>query len=583
MDFQFSWIAEFAAFACMLGISISIGVYYGFIERKQNTITDYLLGGKHMAVFPITMSLIASHVSGITLLGTPSEIYVYGTQYLVVAVINIFIIIIVIYVFLPVFYDLQLKSVYEYFELRFNRDVRAVASFMYAISLVLYIPVVIYVPALAFNQVSKLNVHTITPILCLICIFYTTVGGLKAVVWTDAIQSIFTSLSVTTVIILGIYQVGGIGNVINANSEGNRLEMFNMDPNPFLRNSFWTVSIGVIFSWVYHLGMHPGAVQRFVSLPTYSKARKALIGFAIGMVVVKLLTGLIGMLMYTKFKNCDPIMAGYIESDKNLLPYFVSNVATNYPGLTGLFISGIVSAALSTMSAELNTVSGTIYHDFIVKILGVKMSDLAGSIIMKVTVVIVGIICVTLVLVVEKLGSIQQMSHVLGSITHGCLLAAFILGMCFPKANSRGVLCGMVVSFLVMSWITYGTEDAIVNDKLKFVTKDLSVTGCPVNITLHNITDYSGLIRLNNDVYAAPDVWKIFTISYMHFSTLGPLIGIVVGLIISIIFPSDQQVDPKLLTPFVRRIVYPNHQIQKDKFNGIKSDEYILVPQNIKS
>lgn len=83
-----------------------------------------------------------------------------------------------------------------------------------------------------------------------------------------------------------------------------------MDPDPFLRNTFWTVSIGTTFSWVHNLGMHPGAVQRFVALPTYNKARKALIYFILGMGVVKFFTGAIGMLVYTKFKDCDPVMAG---------------------------------------------------------------------------------------------------------------------------------------------------------------------------------------------------------------------------------------------------------------------------------
>lgn len=82
-----------------------------------------------------------------------------------------------------------------------------------------------------------------------------------------------------------------------------------MDPDPFLRNSFWTVSIGTIFSWINSLGIHPGAVQRFVALPTYNKARSALIYFIIGMGVVKILTGTIGMLIYTKYKDCDPIMS----------------------------------------------------------------------------------------------------------------------------------------------------------------------------------------------------------------------------------------------------------------------------------
>jgi hypothetical protein len=82
-----------------------------------------------------------------------------------------------------------------------------------------------------------------------------------------------------------------------------------MDPDPFLRSTFWTVGIGTIFQWIPQLGMHPGAVQRFVALPSYKKARNALIYFLIGIAVVKILTGAIGLLIYTKYKDCDPISA----------------------------------------------------------------------------------------------------------------------------------------------------------------------------------------------------------------------------------------------------------------------------------
>lgn len=82
-----------------------------------------------------------------------------------------------------------------------------------------------------------------------------------------------------------------------------------MDPDPFLRNTFWTVSVGSIFACITQLSIHPGAIQRFVSLPTYSKARNSLIYFLIGVAIVVLLTGTIGMITYSKYKDCDPVTA----------------------------------------------------------------------------------------------------------------------------------------------------------------------------------------------------------------------------------------------------------------------------------
>ncbi|XP_001948596.2 sodium-coupled monocarboxylate transporter 1 [Acyrthosiphon pisum] len=569
----------------MLGLSVVIGLYYGCVS-KQNTVADYLLGGKHMSVFPITMSLVASHISGITLLGVPSEIYSNGTQYLIVGVVNnIVVIFTVIYIYLPVFYDLQLTSVYEYLGLRFDSNIRGLSSLIFAVNLLLYIPVVIYIPALAFNQVTGLDVHLITVIICVICIFYTTIGGLKAVVWTDAIQSIFTAVSIMIVIILGAIQVGGFGSMIRANQEGGRIEFFKMDPNPFLRNTFWTVSIGTTFQWLASLGIHPGAVQRFVALPTYAKARKAAIFFVLGMAVVKLLTGAIGMLIYAKYKDCDPLMANYIDNDRKLVPYYVMDVASKFPGLTGLFVSGIVSAALSTMSAQINTVSGTIYEDFIVKMMGITVTDLTASVIMKCIAVISGFICVILVFVVEKMNGILQMSISLGSVTSGALLSVFTLGVCFPWANSRGAMCGMLTSLAVMAWIVAGAQFAIYDKELMFVEKDVSISGCPANTTFRNHTDFSGLSRLNEDVYASPNVWKIYTVSYMHYSTIGTLVGIAVGLAVSLMFPTDENVDPRLLTPCIRNFVYPKYMTEtvlNGKTTHNKTDTYEAVSQETK-
>lgn len=83
-----------------------------------------------------------------------------------------------------------------------------------------------------------------------------------------------------------------------------------MNPNPFLRHTFWTVSVGMFFNWVAQIGIHPGAVQRFVALPSYNKARKSLIYFGIGIAVVNMFCGAIGMLIYATYKDCDPLSAG---------------------------------------------------------------------------------------------------------------------------------------------------------------------------------------------------------------------------------------------------------------------------------
>ncbi|XP_015189984.1 PREDICTED: sodium-coupled monocarboxylate transporter 1-like [Polistes dominula] len=125
-----------------------------------------------------------------------------------------------------------------------------------------------------------------------------------------------------------------------------------------------------------------------------------------------------------------------IQKPDQLLPYFVMEIARSIPGLPGLFVSGVFSAALSTMSTGLNSLSGVIYEDIIKPCLRKPMSNVGASRIMKLIVIVIGIICVGLVFLVEKLTTLIQAGKSLSGITAGPLLGIFTLGMFFPFANS---------------------------------------------------------------------------------------------------------------------------------------------------
>lgn len=122
-----------------------------------------------------------SHISGITLLGIPSEVFRHGTQYTACVITSILTAVITSSIFLPVFYKLQLTSTFEYLEIRFARSVRILCSLLFVVSLFMYVPIVIYVPAIAFAQVTNLSVHAITPVLCVVCIVYTSIVSRRVI------------------------------------------------------------------------------------------------------------------------------------------------------------------------------------------------------------------------------------------------------------------------------------------------------------------------------------------------------------------------------------------------------------------
>lgn len=142
--------------------------------------------------------------------------------------------------------------------------------------------------------------------------------------------------------------------------------------------------------------------------------------------------------MYARYRNCDPILSGSVKSMDQLLPFYVMEVANKLPGLSGIFISGVFSTALSSMSTSLNTLAGTIYTDFILP--RRENTYWKSTNIMKVLVVVVGIISICLVFLIEQMGGVLQIAFSFFGITGGPLMGLFTLGMLFPSANAKVII-----------------------------------------------------------------------------------------------------------------------------------------------
>ncbi|XP_050302091.1 sodium-coupled monocarboxylate transporter 1-like [Anthonomus grandis grandis] len=556
-------VFDYVVFAFMLVISALIGVYFAFFAKvKQDTTSEYLMGGKTMGIFPISMSLIASYISGISVLGLPAEMYTYGTQFWMTLSSEILVALLMAYAVLPVFYDLQLTSTYEYLNLRFNNTVRLLGTTLFLTKMLLYIPIVIYVPALAFSQVTGINLHLVTPVVCVVCIFYTTLGGLKAVVWTDTIQTLimFTALVITVVI--GTIKVGGISEVWQRNIDGERIEFFNMDINPTVRHSFWTVTIGNLFYWLASCSINQAMVQRCLAMPTLRSARITIWILVVGLWILVSMCCYMGLVIYAYYHKCDPVTRGWIHKSDQLLPYFIMDTVGNIPGLPGMFVSGVFSAALSSMSTGLNSMTGVIFEDLIKPHLREPLTESQASLLMKIIVVIIGFVCVALVFVVEKLGTLIQAAGSIGAITAGPLLGVFCLGMFFPGATPEGALTGGLLSGALITWISVGSQAQIAQGVIRFPQKPISVEGCSADWVAEYLR-----ITLSADPHQKPPepAFALYRLSYMYYTPVGTIVAIVVGLIISYFTGNkDKKISPKVFSPIIRPLLVTEEVSKND-------------------
>ncbi|GJQ68435.1 hypothetical protein Trydic_g17021 [Trypoxylus dichotomus] len=556
---EFTWV-DYGFFSSTLLLSLLIGVYFGFIQ-KQTTVTDYLLGGKEMSAAPIAMSLISSLISGLTVLAVPTDVYHFGVTYWWSALMLLLCMIFSYYYCIPIFYELQVTSTYEYLEKRFDSKIRKIASALFAVTMFFYLPIVTYVPAMALSQATNFNIHAITPLICGICVFYTTFGGLKAVVWTDAFQFVIMIGASVVILFLAIPDAGGLENIWRTSAEHGRLNI-SMELDITKRDTFWTGTVGAFFIWFAYACCNQGLMQKCISLPNYKTVRNALVPFTLGTTGIITFSVFCGLIMFTKYHDCDPLSAGKINTADQLLPYYIMDIGKALPGLPGLFTASVFSAGLSTLSAQINCLSATVYEDFLAPFVKQGISEKTISNYLKVLSVAIGIITIALVFFVPYMGNLLPLSVSFGGITSGTTLGIFASGMFFPSINARGVLCGSILAFLCLVWIIMGSQYYRLMNLIKYPHLPLLVHGCqnPAPI-LNNVTLFE-----NNSVLPEEEPSAVYKISFYYYALIGMAITIVTGLIISKFTPQhNKSIPKKYFSPLIRGFI-PDADVPPDYY-----------------
>ncbi|KAF5303909.1 hypothetical protein FQA39_LY01694 [Lamprigera yunnana] len=513
---------DYIVFFAMLSISALIGIYFGYFGKQEQTSSEYLLGSKKMTIIPVTISLITSNVSGVTLLAIPSDVYLYGLNYVFASVAIGIACILTCYLYVSVILKLTVPNAYEYLNLRFNKHVRLIASFLFILQMVVLNSVVSFLPSIAFSQVTGIDAHLITPIVCGTCVFYTTVGGFKAVIWTDVFQFGGMIVSLVPILWLGIKSVGGVQNIWTSAVEGGRLDLdFGMDPT--VREGFWSIILGGGILWLNGIAFHPGTVQKYLSIANPSEVKKAIIIMGVGIMVFVNVSIFFGILMYASYKKCDPLSTGQVLKSDQILPFFVSNLVENLAGLSGLFIAGIFSAALSTLSSSFNTLAAAIYGDFIKPFLTSDKSERTTNNILKVIVMVSGVVSILLTFVIEKMGTLLAFVNAAQCCVSGLLVGLFSLGMIFPAANSKGALWGTVISGAITSWVAINNQRYKLKGAFNHFVKPLSVEHCDFKFNATTVAP----ISYTNEPFV------LYRLSYWYNAPIATIILIFVGLIVS--------------------------------------------------
>ncbi|XP_046396198.1 putative sodium-dependent multivitamin transporter [Ischnura elegans] len=550
-------VVDYIVFALMLIISASIGVYYRFTGGKQKTTQEYLLGDRNLAVVPVGFSLMASFMSAITILGVSNENYSFGTQFVVINFAYVLATPIAAYCFLPVFFELQVTSVYEYLQMRFGLATRLLCSFAFSTQMILYMGIVLYAPALALSAVTSLSLVTAILSMGLVCTFYSAIGGMKAVVATDVFQSLLMYAAIFTVIVIAAIDVGGLSEIWRIADEGSRIEFFNIDPDPRVRHTIWSLVIGGMFTYLSLYAVNQAQVQRLMSLRNLRTSQKALWLSLPILMVLSLSTSFSGLAIYSKYYKCDPVADKRIKSSDQLMPLYVIETVGHIPGLAGLFVVGLFSGSLSTVSSALNSLSAVSLEDYIkpayVAIKGRGLSENACTVLSKILALGYGMLCLAFAFLAQSFGGILQASLTIFGVIGGPLLGVFTLGMFFPFANQMGAVFGLLTSMMFALWLGFG------GPKPPPPVLPLSTEGCNSSHYVPE-SNFSVLMDATNlPLKEEKEYFILYQLSYLWCVVIAFLICVVVGCTISFITGKrcgewgSRKSNPSLFIPCVRR------------------------------
>ncbi|XP_022088056.1 sodium-coupled monocarboxylate transporter 1-like [Acanthaster planci] len=538
---------DYVVFGLMLAVSVFIGIYYGCTGGKQKTTKEFLLADRNMNPIPVAMSLVASFISAITVLGTPAETYIYGTMFWLFGFAYILTGIAVTRLFLPVFYRLGVTSANEYLEKRFNKVVRVAGTLTYFLQMVLYMGIVIYAPALAFNAVTNLSLWGSVVAIGVACTFYTTVGGMKAVLWTDAFQMCVMMAGFLAVIIEGSLRLGGFIQVWKIAEEGGRIDFWNFSPDPSIRHTFWSVVVGGCFTWTATYGVNQSQVQRYLTVGNLRRSRISLYLATVGMVIVVSCACSAGLVMYSYYANqrCDPYTSNQIDQTDQLIPIFVMELFGGLPGLPGLFTSSVFSAALSTVSSGLNSLAAVTAED-LVRPCFKKMQEERYTLVTKGIAMGFGLLSLLVAYIVSLLNKgVLQLALSLFGMTGGPLMGVFSLGMFFPWSNSKGALTGLICGLAMAFWVGIGAQIY----PPEVYKPPLVIDGCystnATNSTFGGMgsTAMSGFTTMPPTEEPRPAIAALYTLSYSWYSCTYWLITVVVGLLVSFLTGANKSSD----------------------------------------
>ncbi len=434
-------------------------VWLGLLFKKSKADKDYFLGGKRFGWFALCMSTMATQLSAVSFVSAPAFVGLRkggGMQWLTFEFGVPIAMIIIIAVIAPALYRSGVVSAYTFLENRFNTTSRLLISAFFLISRCFATGVTIYAVCLILSSIIGLPFWQTMLVLGLITIVYSLEGGMKAIVYSEVAQMIIKFLGIITIMICGLYYLGGWNNFLQ-HVDHSRLQVVNFSNFGFdgKEYGFWPMVIGGIFLYCSYYGTDQTQAQRILSAKDETTVKRLLMFNGLFRFPVTLAYCFGGLIVGT-FVATNPSFAAKIPANKPdlMIPTFITDYLPH--GIIGVIVIAIIAAGMSSYSSTLNSLSAVSMEDFIKRKWKVANEKYVSW--SKWVALFWGVVTMVLAFFVGGLAkTIIEAINKIGSMFYGPILAIFLLAIIGkgikPNAANIGLVAGVFTNLIM--WLFF--------------------------------------------------------------------------------------------------------------------------------
>jgi len=483
---------------------VGIVVFGSSFYRRNKTPTAFTLGNSNIPAWVITMSIFATFVSSISYLALPGQAYLTDWNAFVFSLSLPVASFVAVKFFVPLYRSVNSPSAYTYLERRFGPWAKIYASAMYLLTQIMRAGTILFLLALPLHALLGWDITTIIVLTGVSVMVYSLLGGIQAVVWTDAIQAIILIAGAVGCIIVLLFSMPeGAGQIFRIAAEHNKFSPGSFSSD-LTSSTFWVVLIYGLFINLQNFGIDQNYIQRYMSSRSDKDAKKSALWGGLLYIPVSAMFLFIGTALFSFYKANAGILPADIDGDK-VFPWFIVNQLP--VGLTGLLIASIFAAGMSTVSTGLNSSATVILTDFFKFPADHPKTGRRSMTVLYVSSFLFSLLSIFIAIAMINVKSALDAWWKLASIFSGGMLGLFLLGYLAPKVKNPAAVSGVVAGVIVIGWMSLSpilfTEGKIAEYaspfhsylSIVFGTTTIFIVGFLAGILINKISNFKQPVR----------------------------------------------------------------------------------------